>query len=158
VTDENREKAGPKQAATRDGAGRFRPGASGNPRGKPPGLKHKTTVWEAQLDAAGPKLLRKIIQLALKGDTALLRWAGDRLLPIRKDRHIELALGDVRTAADALEASRLVLAAVAAGTLTPSEGEQLSKALSVHIGLHGAVEVEAQLGMLEQAHGLGLPS
>jgi hypothetical protein len=160
VSDDGSAENNSRETAKKRPRGRpFEPGQSGNVNGRPRGSRNqRTLILEAVLDDAGEKVVRKIVQLALKGDAGLLKWIGDRLLPARRDRHIELSLGEVRTASDALEANRLVLAAVAAGTLTPSEGEALSKALLVHIGLHGTVEIEAQLGMLEQAQGLKLPS
>jgi hypothetical protein len=148
--------AGPKQVTRRTKGGQFAPGASGNPRGKLRGTKHRTTVaCEALLDRHAHAVIQKILELALGGDPQLLKWVGDRLVPPRRDRPIALDFGSVASAQDALNASRIVLQAVATGALTPSEGEMLSKALSVHIGLHGAVEVESQLSVLEQAHGLG---
>jgi hypothetical protein len=160
MSDDLAAKAAPKAAKGRARGRPFPKGVSGNPAGMKPGTKHRTPqIAEALIDGQAEKIIQKIISLALKGDTALLRWLGDRIAPVRKDRHIELHLGSVVIAQDALAASRIVLQAVAAGQLTPSEGEMLSKALSVHIGLHGAVEVESQLSALEQTHGVGrLPS
>jgi hypothetical protein len=47
----------------------WRPGESGNPRGKPVGCKHKTTMAvEALLNGEAEKLTRKAVGLALDGE------------------------------------------------------------------------------------------
>jgi|SRR3954449_9688629 hypothetical protein len=47
---------------------RFRPGQSGNPRGRPQGSRHKTTLAiDALLDGDAEKLTRKAIEMAMAG-------------------------------------------------------------------------------------------
>jgi hypothetical protein len=48
-------------------------------------------------------------ELALAGDPGLLREFMDLLLPAKRDRHVTLQLPEIRSAADALDASRLVV-------------------------------------------------
>jgi hypothetical protein len=148
----------PSKTAKRKPSGKpFEAGApSANPNGRPKGSRNKSTLLlEAMLDDVGQKVIKAVIDMALEGDVTLLKWIADRLVPARKDRYVEINLGTVHTAADALRASQVVVQAVAAGALTPSEGEQLSKALQTHIALHTTVELESQLDSLEQAHGVG---
>jgi hypothetical protein len=58
---------------TKQGA-RFRKGQSGNPSGRPPGARNKTTLAaEALLDGEAEALTRKAIERALEGDTTALR-------------------------------------------------------------------------------------
>ena len=55
------------------GATRFKPGQSGNPAGKPRGLRNKVTLAvEALLDGEAEKLTRKAVELCLKGDLTAL--------------------------------------------------------------------------------------
>jgi Family of unknown function (DUF5681) len=52
----------------------FKPGKSGNPAGKPPGAKNRTTLAvEALLDGEAETLTRKAIELASGGDMQALR-------------------------------------------------------------------------------------
>jgi len=50
--------------------GQFKPGQSGNPKGKPKGARHKATpAAHAPLDGEAEGLARKAVDLALEGDT-----------------------------------------------------------------------------------------
>ena len=111
-----------KNAATTRG----RPFAQGNP-GRPKGARNKTTLAvEALLDGEAEKITRKVIELASDGDMAAVRLIMDRILPPRKDRHIQFPMPKMETAADAVKASASVIAAVAEGDLTPSEAAELT--------------------------------
>jgi hypothetical protein len=60
---------------------RGRPFSKGNP-GRTPGAKNKTTlVAEALLRGEETELVRKAIELAKAGDTPMLKFLLDRLLP-----------------------------------------------------------------------------
>ena len=137
----------------------FEPGVSGNANGRPAGSKNRSTLlFQGIVDEQGPALIKKAVQMALEGDSAVMRTLLALLLPPRKDRHVTFELPAVASAEDALNASRLVIAAVADGRLTPSEGAELAKALEVHIRLHTTVELEHGLATLEQQQGRMLAS
>lgn len=56
------------------GNGKFAPGVSGNPAGRPKGSRHKVTLAiEAMLEGEHEKLTRKAIDMALEGDGPALR-------------------------------------------------------------------------------------
>jgi hypothetical protein len=79
--------AGQKQAHKRNQAGQFKAGSSGNPRGKLPGTRHRSTlILEALIDDAGPKLVRRAIKMAMDGDAGIMRALLALLLPPRRDR------------------------------------------------------------------------
>ena len=104
------EKTGEKQA------GRFKPGESGNPAGRPPGSRNKTTLAvEALLDGEAEELTRKAIELAKEGDLTALRLCLERIVPARKDRPVVFALPDLETAGDAVKAWAAIMEAVASG-------------------------------------------
>jgi hypothetical protein len=101
----------------------FKPGQSGNPNGRPKGARNRATLAsEALLDGEADALTRKAIELALAGDTMALRLCLERVLPPRKDRPISLAMPTITSAEDAAMAANAVLAAVAGGHITLSEG------------------------------------
>src|SRR5829696_7562961 len=109
---------------------RFKPGQSGNPRGRPVGSRHKTTLAvDALLDGEAETITRKAVELAKSGDTVALRLCLDRLAPPRRDRPVPFALPKLDTAEDAKAAAGAILQAVADGDLTPSEAGELSKLL-----------------------------
>lgn len=100
----------------------FKPGQSGNPAGRPKGARNRSTIAaESLLEGEAEALTRKAIELALAGDTTALRLCMERLVPPRKDRAVWLDLPAIGSADDANAAMGAVLAAVAAGNITPSE-------------------------------------
>lgn len=132
-------------------AGQFKPGVSGNPDGRPTGARHKTTrAIEALLDGEHEALTRKAIEKALEGDMVALRLCLDRLAPPRRDAPVTLALPAVRNAADAVEASASVLAAVASGDITPDEAGRIMALLTAHKTIVEAGDHEARIAALEE--------
>lgn len=130
--------------------GRFRPGQSGNPAGKAKGTRNATTLaLEALLDGEAASLTRKAIELAQDGDTVALRLCLDRLLPPRKDRPIAFALPPIETTDDLPRATGAIVAAVAAGELTPAEAAEISKTLDVHVRAIEATELHRRMAALE---------
>src|SRR5215211_737744 len=106
----------------------FQPGQSGNPSGRPPGSRNKTTLaLDALLDGEAEALTRKAIELAKAGDMVALRLCLDRICPPRKDRPVRFDLPTLKTAADAVEAASAIIGAVSHGDLTPSEAAELGK-------------------------------
>lgn len=131
--------------------GRFKPGQSGNPAGRPLGARHKTTLAvEALLDGEAEALTRKALEQALNGDGPALRFCLDRIAPARRDAPITFALPAIRTAADAITASASLLEAVAEGEVTPDEAGRVMALLSAHKGLLEAGELEARISALEE--------
>ena len=134
--------------------GRFKPGQSGNPAGKPKGCRHKATrAAEALLDGDADKLTRKAIEMALEGDGAALRLCLERVLPARRDRPVEFKLPALASVADASAAMGSILAAVADGDLTPSEGATIAGLVETHVKTIEATEFEQRLKALEAKNG-----
>ena len=134
-----------------DGRGKFRPG---NP-GRPKGARHKTTLAiEAILEGEAEALTRKAVELAKAGDTTALRLCLERLAPPRKDRPVHLALPPLERIEDTKAATAALLQAVAAGDLTPSEGETLAKLIETHRRAVELIDFETRLTRLEQREGV----
>jgi hypothetical protein len=110
--------------------GRFQPGRSGNPAGKPKGARNRATrAAEALLDGESEELTRKAIELAKAGDGTALRLCLERLIPARRDRPVNFDLPAIETANDAAKAMGAILQAVAAGEISPSEGAEVARLL-----------------------------
>ena len=60
---------------------KFKPGQSGNPAGKPKGVKDRRTELRALLVPHAQELIDKVVALAKAGDTTALRILIDRLIP-----------------------------------------------------------------------------
>jgi hypothetical protein len=128
---------------------RGRPFQPGNP-GKPKGARHKTTLaMEALLDNEGEALTRVAIKKAKSGDMIALRLCMDRLVPVRKDRHVSFELPKIEQAADAAKASAAIVQAVADGDLTPSEASELTRVLESYSRILEVADHEERLKRLE---------
>ena len=143
--------AKPANTGAKQARGQFKKGSSGNPAGKPAGARHRVTLAvEALLEGQHAALTQKAIDLALGGDGPALRLCLDRIAPARKDSPVSFALSPVRSVADAVEASASVLAAVAAGEVTPDEAARVMALLTAHKGLMEVGDLEARLIALEK--------
>lgn len=132
------------------GGGQFRPGRSGNPAGRPKGSRNVTTrLVEKLLDGEAEEITRKAIELAKAGDGPVLRAVLERIAPTRKDSPISFELPPIDTAADAKTASSAVIAAVASGDISPSEGSAVMALLVSHKMIVEATDFEARLSALE---------
>jgi hypothetical protein len=132
----------------------FKPGQSGNPSGRPVGARNRATLaMEALLDGDAEAIMRKAIELAKAGDAPSLRLCMDRLMPARRDRHVAFKLPDLTVAGDAVTANAALVAAVAAGELTPSEAAELAKLVESFTRSIEVTEIQERLSRLEEARG-----
>ena len=121
----------------------------GNP-GKPQGARHKATQAAlALLDGQAEALTQKAVETALAGDTAALRLCLERIVPPRKDAPVTFALPPMTAAADAAKGAAAVLAAVAIGDLTPTEGAHVMGLIETYRRTLETSELEARLAALE---------
>jgi hypothetical protein len=77
--------------------------------------------------------VRTVVAAAKNGDMTAARIIVERLLPPKKDRPVSFALPCIASAGDAAKAMGALLAAVAAGNLTPSEAGELSKIVDAYV-------------------------
>lgn len=131
----------------RNADGTFGPGN----RGKPKGARHRATQAAlALLDGEAEALTRRAVEAALAGDVAALRLCLDRIAPPRKDAPVTFALPPMASARDAAQAAGAVLAAVAAGDLTPTEGAQIMALVETCRRTLETTELEARIAALER--------
>lgn len=118
--------------------------------GKPKGARHRVTrAVEELLEGQHEALTQKAIDLALAGDGPALRLCLDRIAPPRKDAPISIALPPVRSIEDAVDASATLLAAVAAGDVTPDEAGRVMALLTGHRQIIETGELERRIAALE---------
>ena len=129
---------------------RYKPGQSGNPAGRPKGARNKATVAaETLLEGEAETITRKCIDLALEGDHTALRLCLSRILPVKRERTIELDLPALEGPQDSLRAIGTVLEAVGSGAITPSEGQAVASLLETHRRTFEVEELERRLEALE---------
>jgi hypothetical protein len=121
----------------------------GNP-GKPKGARHKATQAAlALLDGEAEALTRQAVTMALGGDTTALRLCLERIAPPRKDAPVSFTLPLMQSGADAAKAAGAVLAAVAEGELTPTEGAHIMALVETYRRTLETSELETRLAALE---------
>ena len=131
--------------------GQFPKGQSGNPSGRPPGSRNQATLLAEQLiDDAAEQLTRKIIERANQGDSQALRWCLDRVLPMRRDRTVDLELAPAQNSEELMANLRSILAAVGEGRITPAEGQSLTGILNSQAQMFELAAVEQRLQELEE--------
>ncbi|HZD27429.1 MAG TPA: DUF5681 domain-containing protein [Xanthobacteraceae bacterium] len=112
----------------------FQKGESGNPAGRPRGARNRATLLMQNLLADDAEAIgRKAIEIAKAGDLAAIRLCMDRLAPARKDEPVAFELPPLEKPADSVAATASIVAAVAAGELTPSQAAELSKVVDVYL-------------------------
>jgi hypothetical protein len=105
-------------------------------------------VAEALVKGEEAELVRKGIELAKAGDTQMLKFFLDRLLP--KDRSISIELPPMYRADDAVDALGAIINAVASGQITPAEGAALATLVEAYVRTINVHELEARLDKLER--------
>ena len=131
----------------------FQPGQSGNPAGRPPGIKNRSTRFvETILEGDSEDIIRAAIAKAKEGDVPAIRVCLDRLSPRLRERDHPIAfeLPRISSVTDALPAMSAITAAVAAGELSASEAGELSQLVNRWIELLQTIDFEARLKRVEE--------
>jgi hypothetical protein len=105
---------------------------------------------ESLLEGEAQDLTRKAVELAKAGDMQALRLCMDRLIPPRREASVAFEHPKIETAADAVKAMGVIVAAVADGELTPSEGQSISALLQNFSKAIETADLEARIAKLEQ--------
>ena len=126
---------------------KWKPGQSGNPKGRAPGSA-KVAPLRAAIAGHVPGVINKLLDLALEGDTQAARLLLERVIPPLKAQEPTqaLALPDGSLS----DQGRAVLAAVAAGELAPGTGAALVAAVGQ---LARVVEIDELARRIERLEG-----
>jgi len=128
----------------------WRPGQSGNPKGKPPGSGELQKL-RAAIGVHVPSILDQLVSAAQGGDIQAARLILERVLPPMKatEQPVELDLprGGTLTAK-----ATAVLAAAAAGVLAPGQAAQLITAMGTLAKITELDELAARVAALETKH------
>lgn len=130
---------------------RFKPGVSGNPKGKPKGARSLSSRFaEAILAEDAEAVIRKVIEKAKEGDMGAAKMVFDRIAPIRKGAPVHIKIASVSDAAGVAQATQNVLEAVASGSLTPDEATAISGLLEARRKAIETMELERRITELER--------
>ena len=124
---------------------KFKPGVSGNPRGKP---KDKTpaTLLRKSIAEAMPEIILTLIELAKSGDVAAAKCLLDRVCPTLKPQAIPVI---VPVNGSLAEQGGEVIRATLAGQIPPDIGSQLITALAAQAKIIEIDELTQRIEILE---------
>ena len=127
--------------------GKWKPGVSGNPKGKTPGSGELQKL-RATLAADVPGIMAGLVTAAKAGDTQAARLILKRILPPVKaiEQAVKLQLPNDATLTAKASA---VLSAAAAGELAPGQAAQLIAALGTLAKISEVDELAARITALE---------
>jgi hypothetical protein len=133
----------------------FKPGQSGNPKGRPQGSRNKATLaLESLLEGEAEAITRKAVEKAKEGDMTAIRLCLERLIPIRKDSPITFKLPEMNNADDSAVAMSGVLRALADGEITPGEAGSVAAVIETYRRTLETAEFEGRILALEKENRL----
>ena len=128
----------------------FVKGQSGNPKGKPKGVRHTATqVSYALMEGNLEDVLATVIERAKSGDIAACKMVLDKVLPNTKDRLIALEIPLINDLNDVGNAQAEILQAVANGSITPNEGERVASIIEARRRSIESIDLEMRISQLE---------
>ena len=131
-------------------AAAWKPGQSGNPKGRPPGTG-EVAKMRAAITGNVPAILESLTTAALAGDVQAARLLLERALPpikpVEQSQPLSLPDGTLT------EQGRAVLASVAAGELAPGQGAALLGAIGTLARVSEVDELARRIEALEDRHG-----
>lgn len=128
----------------------FIKGQSGNPKGKPKGVRHTATqITYALIEGNLQEVLETVVERAINGDMTACRMILDKVLPNTKDRPVTIDLPEINDLNGVGFAQAEILQAVATGDITPNEGERIASIVEARRRSLETIDLEARISQLE---------
>ena len=127
----------------------FKQGKSGNPSGRPKGIRDKRCGLRALLEPHASALVNKAVELAKGGDVGALRLCLERLVPALKTENRPVTLPALATATTLSDQATEVIAALSAGTITPDEAASLMQTIAASARIVETDELVRRVTALE---------
>jgi hypothetical protein len=128
--------------------GRFSPGASGNPTGRP---RTESAALRAQLAENGPAIAAVVIEAAIGGDLQAAKLVLDRISPPLRAQAAPILLDLPGRPENATSTAAAIIRAAADGDLPPDVAAQLVAAVGTLARIIEVDELKDRLESLERA-------
>ncbi len=130
--------------------GTFKKGVSGNPAGKPRGIRHKATQAALNLlEGESEAITRKAVELALGGDVTALRLCLERIVPALKSVSPQM---EISSSSNTLTGqAQDFIAAAANGDISADTASQMISALANVARIEEFENIKHRLESLERA-------
>ncbi|MDD2883087.1 MAG: DUF5681 domain-containing protein [Rhodoferax sp.] len=126
-------------------AGSFKPGVSGNPKGKAPGTSHRAK-FRAMVNPDLPDIVKNLVTAAKNGDMQAVRIVMDRLIPQLKPTSDAI---DLRTTGSLAKRGEAIIAAMSSGRVSPDQAQIAMNTLTAQAKLVEQSEILHRLDQLE---------
>ena len=133
------------RTGNRDVSGRFRPGHSGNPGGRP----RRERVISGMLDHMTPDILMRAYEAGMKDSVADRKLILDRGAPVPRGGTTTMDLGSLGSLADCQAAIQRVADAVGCGDLAPGDAAPMLALIETARRMIENLDLDARLRALE---------
>ncbi len=127
---------------------RWKPGQSGNPKGRPPWTQYQKRFREIVTDDELRDLLTTVLAAAKAGDMQAAGLILSRMVPTLRPAsepvNVELPVD-----ATPLETALAIIAATAGGTITPADGKMLLDGLAAVVKIQEVAELIPRIEAIE---------
>ncbi|CAM4424140.1 MAG: hypothetical protein LEGION0403_FIIPPAGN_02728 [Legionella sp.] len=130
----------------------FQTGISGNPSGRPRGTGSRQQIFSALVEPHKEALFNVAINMALKGNEAMLRLFLERMLPAKpSDEPIQFSIPDCNTSYTQTISciGKEALQAVTSGVITPDEAGRVASLIGANARLISLVELNQRMKAFE---------
>ena len=125
----------------------FQKGVSGNPAGRPVGVRDRRTALREALESRGEELLSKAVEKALEGDAAILLALLSKLVPKLKPESLPID-GSI-VGRNPTEQAIALVSSTLAGEIAPSVAAELIQSLACAVKIKEADELRVRIEALE---------
>lgn len=132
---------------------KFQQGKSGNPNGRPKGVKDRRVALREKLLPHADQLIEMVTTFAKAGDMQAMKIVMDRIMPPLKEEPIQVTIPKIGSAEDCVKAQAAVVNAVAAGDMLPSEGQVMANLIDAQRRAYETNELANRLEAIEEAIG-----
>lgn len=126
--------------------GKFKPGESGNLKGRPKGVPDRRNVYREALHEKAPEIVSAVIEKALEGDLSAMRICIDRIIPALKASDSAV---NIKLSGELAEKGNQVLEALGTGSLSPGEAVSVMSTLQTQTRLIETSELVTRIEALE---------
>ncbi|OFX70149.1 MAG: hypothetical protein A2X12_08080 [Bacteroidetes bacterium GWE2_29_8] len=120
------------QAIERADGGQFKKGCSGNPKGRPYGVRNKVSfAMRSMFEQEAFAVAGKLVELAKNGDMSAIKLILERVYPAPKNKELHFLLPEITDREGIEEARNEIQQAFVSGELAVSEAKEAVEFLTV---------------------------